>query len=100
LNSSQVNTLPGGCMATILSHHTAAGPHNRCVAYLSFSLSLQLTVLSFLSVSNNQSSASIGSGADAKGSGLVFRKSANETPCTPSFQTSRLRSITSCTIFI
>jgi hypothetical protein len=30
-------------------------------------------------VSNNQSSASIVSGADAKGSDLVFRKSAYET---------------------
>jgi hypothetical protein len=66
-------------MATTLSHH-AAGPHNRCVAYLIFSPSLQFTVLTFLSVSSNQSLASIGSYADANGVGLVFRKSANETP--------------------
>jgi hypothetical protein len=40
--------------------------------YRSFSSSLQLTASNFLFVSLSQSSASIGSAADANGSGLVF----------------------------
>ena len=66
------NCCTGVCIANILSHHAAAGPDSKYAAYLNFSLSVHPTVLSFLSVSLSQSSASIGSEAEAKGSGLVL----------------------------
>jgi hypothetical protein len=83
LNYAQVIMDPGGFIVNTVSHQHAAGPVNMYEVYHSFSSSLQPMASNFLSVSLSQSSASIGSAADANGSGLVFWKSDRLTPHPP-----------------